>query len=194
MALLSEGQKTASAMLTACLLLLCGFGGLSACAAADVPIATAASASSTAGAEGPKGAEGVEPTRVTASAQEYATACGICHQAGGEGLPGAFPPLDLRLAAVAQSESGRDYLVGILYNGLYGQIEVNGSRYNGAMPALAPQLSESQRAGLLNYVLTTFANDASTESFTAEEVATRKSSVGATSGAALRARVSALQP
>lgn len=188
MALLCEGQKTASAMLTACLLLLCGFGGLSACAAADVPIATAASASST------EGAEGVEPTRVTASAQEYATACGICHQAGGEGLPGAFPPLDLRLAAVAQSESGRDYLVGILYNGLYGQIEVNGSRYNGAMPALAPQLSESQRAGLLNYVLTTFANDASTESFTAEEVATRKSSVGATSGAALRARVSALQP
>ena len=163
---------------------VCGLGGLSGCATAESPLQAA----------GIEPSQVAEPTLLKASTQEYATTCGICHLAGGEGLPGAFPPLDLRLAAVAQSEAGRDYLVGILYNGLYGQIEVNGSRYNGAMPALAPQLSEAQRAGLLNYVLTTFANDTDTASFTAAEVATRKLSVGATSGATLRARVTELQP
>ena len=178
-------QPVTKLLVTASLLL-----GLSACATAEAPLAAAATSSPA--ATGAAEQSALQPV-VMASAQEYAVTCGICHLAGGEGIPAAFPPLDARLAAVAQSDAGRDYLVGILYNGLYGQIEVNGSLYNGAMPAIGAQLNESDRAGLLNYVITTFGGDEASANFTAAEVTARIASVGSTSSATLRGSVSALQ-
>jgi mono/diheme cytochrome c family protein len=57
--------------------------------------------------------------------------CAQCHQANGQGVPGAFPPL-----------AGSDWVTGsdervikVVLHGLQGPIEVNGSTYNGVMPA-----------------------------------------------------------
>ena len=119
-----------------------------------------------------------------ATAADYTRVCGICHLQNGEGVPGAFPPLNKRLAALGDSDAGRSYLVGILKNGLYGQITVEGTSYNGAMPPISGQLDSQGMAGMLNYVLSTFA--ASEAGFTAEEIATRSQAIGSITGASLR--------
>ena len=168
-----------------------GYSGLGGCAVAETPASAADADADRTASSTETGLGG--PTPVAASAQDYAAVCGICHLASGAGIPGAFPGLDSRLAAVAQSDAGRDYLVGILFNGLYGLIEVNGSRYNGSMPPLGAQLSDSQAAGLLYYVVAQFGGDATSATFTEAEVTARKSSVGSTSSADLRTRVASLQ-
>lgn len=112
-----------------------------------------------------------------ASASAYQQHCGICHLEAGQGVPGAFPPLDQRLAAWSGSDAGRGYLASVLANGLYGVIEVNGQQYAGAMPGLAAQLSNGEMAELLNYVLVEFADGFAV--FTEDSVAASLSTVGA---------------
>lgn len=62
----------------------------------------------------------------------YTAHCSNCHQADGSGLGKLIPPL-----------AGADYLLAdanrtvcIIKNGISGEIEVNGTTYNQAMPAL----------------------------------------------------------
>lgn len=83
----------------------------------------------------------------------YAQNCLACHQANGMGIPGAFPPL-----------AGSDFLaadkiraIGVVINGQQGEIVVNGTTYNGVMPAVA--LGDSQVASVLTYVMNTWGND-----------------------------------
>ncbi|MFN8589347.1 MAG: copper-containing nitrite reductase [Candidatus Eisenbacteria bacterium] len=78
--------------------------------------------------------------------------CAACHQASGQGLPGAFPPL-----------AGSDYLnadkaraIGIAIAGHTGKITVNGKEYNSQMPAL--NLSDEDIANVLTYVYNTWNN------------------------------------
>ena len=123
-----------------------------------------------------------------ATAADYVRVCGIGHLEEGEGVPGAFPPLDARLAPLLAQDAGRDYLVGILQNGLYGSIEVAGVRYNGAMPPVSGQLDAQGMARMLNYVATTFIGSAATP-FSTAEVESRLGAIGATPGAELRAAV-----
>lgn len=92
-------------------------------------------------------------------AQVYSANCAACHQAQGQGLPGAFPALQDHAAVIASAEGGRDYLKRLLLYGLQGSIEVEGTGYNGVMPAWS-QLSDVQLAGVLNYVLTSWGNEA----------------------------------
>ncbi len=80
-------------------------------------------------------------------------ACMACHQADGKGLPGAFPPL-----------AGSDYLLGnkdravaVVVNGLQGEVEVNGVKYNSVMPAMT-QLSDQEIADALTYTLNSWGN------------------------------------
>ena len=57
--------------------------------------------------------------------------CMTCHMAEGEGMAGIFPPL-------AKSDYLMDDLdrsIKSLIEGLQGEIEVNGTKYNAAMPA-----------------------------------------------------------
>lgn len=112
-----------------------------------------------------------------ADAYVYQQHCGICHLDAGQGVPGAFPPLDQRLAGWSGSDAGQAYLASVLANGLYGVIEINGQRYAGAMPGLAGQLSNFEIAGLLNYVLVEFAGGAAV--FTESSVAASLDAVGA---------------
>ncbi len=78
----------------------------------------------------------------------YQTSCASCHGANGEGVPGAFPPLAQHAADLAAAD--RDYLTATLLYGLNGEIVVDGTSYNGVMPAW-PQLSDAEIAAVLNH-------------------------------------------
>lgn len=92
----------------------------------------------------------------------YKQNCQACHQANGEGLPNAFPPL-------AKSDyllSDKQRAIKQVINGSNGEITVNNKKFNGVMP---PQmLSDAEISEVLNYVLHTWGN--SGETVTADEV------------------------
>ncbi|MDP3443019.1 MAG: c-type cytochrome [Ignavibacteria bacterium] len=93
----------------------------------------------------------------------YMEKCIVCHQATGEGIAGAFPPL-----------KGSDYLladkvraVAQVLNGSNEVMVVNGNTYNAPMP---PQVDTKEDAvAVINYVLNSFGNNGGT--VTLEEVA-----------------------
>jgi mono/diheme cytochrome c family protein len=109
-----------------------------------------------------------------AAAAVYATNCASCHQAEGQGIQGAFPPLAGHAAEIQNAEGGRELLIDTVLFGLIGEIQVDGVTYNGLMPAW-PQLDDGQIAGVVNHISTAWGNEALlTPSFTpvtAEEVA-----------------------
>lgn len=76
----------------------------------------------------------------------YTQSCAACHQPDGAGIPGAFPPL-------AKSDflnADKKRAIGIVKNGLTGEITVNGSKYNSVMPSLG--LSDEDIANVLTYI------------------------------------------
>ncbi|MGB7740369.1 MAG: cytochrome D1 domain-containing protein [Steroidobacteraceae bacterium] len=94
------------------------------------------------------------PAQVHSGEKVYQTVCLACHQADGKGLPGAFPPL-----------AGSDYLVGhkeravgVVVNGLQGEVVVNGTKFNSVMPAMV-QLSDQEIADALTYALNSWGNN-----------------------------------
>lgn len=115
----------------------------------------------------------------------FAANCAACHQATGKGLPGVFPPLD-----------GSDWVHGeprvlanILLHGITGEIEVEGQKFNGQMPAFA-QLSDAELAGVASYIRSSWSNksapiDASV--FTTERKAGAARTTPFEGGAALKA-------
>jgi nitrite reductase (NO-forming) len=86
----------------------------------------------------------------------YGRTCVACHQATGEGIPGAFPPL-----------KNSDYLmedkmraIKQVIVGSTGEIIVNGETYNSTM---TPQnLSDQEIVDVLNYVYHAWGNDGET--------------------------------
>ncbi|APD08836.1 MULTISPECIES: cytochrome C-552 [Thermus] len=98
--------------------------------------------------------------------------CAGCHQANGQGLPGAFPPLAGHVAEILAKQGGREYLIKVLLWGLQGQIEVKGMKYNGAMPGFNG-LKDEEIAALLNHIATAWGDDKKVQGFkpfTAAEV------------------------
>jgi nitrite reductase (NO-forming)/hydroxylamine reductase len=83
----------------------------------------------------------------------YGTHCVACHQAEGQGLPGAFPPL----AGSDYLEHGGSKAVEAVIEGLSGPITVNGVEYNAVMPALA-YLSDADVADVVTFVLNSWDN------------------------------------
>ncbi len=81
----------------------------------------------------------------------YLRQCLQCHQADGNGVAGAFPPL----AGSKWVTGNEERLARILINGLNGPIEVKGDSYNGNMPAFGPNglnLKPRDIAGVLTYI------------------------------------------
>lgn len=140
---------------------LAAIGGPAAAAAA--PAAPAGPAAD-AGADG-NGGDAAPAAQADAAADTaadgeavFAANCVACHQATGQGVPGAFPPLAGGHAAdLANADGGRDYLIHALLYGVQGPIDVAGAAYNGLMPAWQ-QLSDAQIAAVLNYVTTAWDN------------------------------------
>ncbi len=83
----------------------------------------------------------------------YENNCLACHQASGEGIPSAFPP-------VAKSDflnADHNRAINIVLHGRSGPIKVNGETYDSVMPAIA--LNNGQVANVLTYVLNSFGNN-----------------------------------
>lgn len=99
----------------------------------------------------------------------YTQTCAACHQINGQGLPGAFPPLDGSEWVVGSEER----LIRILLHGLTGPVEVKGATFNGNMPAFGPGSSYNWKADKISYVLTYVRSEWSNEAsaITEEQVA-----------------------
>jgi mono/diheme cytochrome c family protein len=86
----------------------------------------------------------------------YDKNCSGCHQAAGQGVPGAFPPLVGSEWVTGAPET----IARILLHGLTGPVEVAGATYNGAMPAWKDVLGDAEIAAVATYVRQMEANDA----------------------------------
>ena len=90
--------------------------------------------------------------QMTFGKQIYMQTCFACHQAEGQGIPNAFPPLaksDFLNADVNRA-------IGIVLNGLSGEITVNGQKYNSVMTSQT--LSSEEIANVLTYVYNSWGN------------------------------------
>ena len=104
----------------------------------------------------------------------YSQRCASCHQPGGVGVPGSFPPLVANPRA-----ADPDYVDDVIVNGLEGPIEVDGVAYDTVMPAV--DLSDGERAAVVEYVVGLAAPAPTadeTETPTADETATPEPIVG----------------
>ncbi|HYN62147.1 MAG TPA: c-type cytochrome [Rubrivivax sp.] len=87
----------------------------------------------------------------TAGAALYLDHCVACHQAGGRGMPGVFPPLAGNNVVVAADPAD---ILKVVLNGVPPQ-----GKYM-PMPGFANQLSDQQIADLSNYVRSSWGNGA----------------------------------
>lgn len=107
--------------------------------------------------------------------------CAACHLPNGQGVPGAFPALAGRSVEAAATDAGRDYLVMTIVAGVMGEIEVDGRKIRGVMPAQAG-LTDADVAAVLNHTMALPSPAAKEKKpsrpFTAEEVAAIKARFG----------------
>ena len=85
--------------------------------------------------------------------QVYMKTCFACHQAEGQGIPNAFPPLaksDYLNADVKRA-------IDIVLNGKTGEIKVNGKKYNSVMTRQT--LTEEEVADVMTYVYNSWGNN-----------------------------------
>jgi nitrite reductase (NO-forming)/hydroxylamine reductase len=98
--------------------------------------------------------QGAAKARMPAGELVFQTYCQACHQANGQGLPGAFPPLAGSDYLLADPKRG---IVAVL-TGVSGQITVKGQKFDSVMPHLN-YLSDQQIADALTYVLNSWGNN-----------------------------------
>lgn len=115
------------------------------------------------------------PTPMAYGERVYALRCQTCHQADGRGVAGAFPPLQPN--DWVQGDRGR--LIRLVLHGVQGEIEVQGTTYQGVMPAFG-YLSDDEVAAVLTYVRQSFGND--TTGVAPEQVAAVRTSTEAPRG------------
>ncbi|MCA9795437.1 MAG: multicopper oxidase domain-containing protein, partial [Candidatus Eremiobacteraeota bacterium] len=84
--------------------------------------------------------------RIEMGAAVFKRNCVACHQAEGQGVKGAFPPL----AGSDFLNQNPDKAISAVANGLTGEITVNGNKYNNVMPRLG--LKDEDIANVLTYV------------------------------------------
>lgn len=87
---------------------------------------------------------------------ERAGSCIACHQANGQGVPGAFPPL----AGSEWVTGDAATLIRIADHGLEGEITVAGQPYRGVMPGQGTQYDDLELAELLTYIRKSWGNNA----------------------------------
>lgn len=91
--------------------------------------------------------------RIEMGKQVYSQTCVACHQTNGEGLPNAFPPL----ANADFLNEDVDRAIGIVINGLSGEITVNGNKYNSVMTA--QNINDEEIANVLTYIYNNWGNN-----------------------------------
>lgn len=164
-------------------LLACG-GGEKQQAAQDTTAAPATVATAPAAGAGATAGQ-------TAGEQVYQR-CVTCHQADGQGLPGAFPPLAGSEFATAANPA---VPIRILLHGLQGPVTVKGQQFNSVMPAYGTgvEMSDQEIADVLTYVRQSWGNSASavTPQDVAKERAAPRKATGPVTAEELQAMMSA---
>lgn len=146
----------------------------SACKRAERPLASSEARIGQV-AQGDNGS--VEPTLVTLPADSHLLAvapkgadapvdgaalfvanCSACHQVTGDGVPGAFPPLNGSAYVVSDNT---ERLVSIMLHGLQGPITVKGTTYAGMMTPFAAVLNDKEVAAVATYIRSSWTNSAS---------------------------------
>lgn len=131
----------------------------------------------TGGAAQPGGATGAQAAvewDKAHGASVFNANCSACHQANGQGIPGAFPPLAKHIDDVYEVEGGPRYLIDAVLFGLQGPITVNGTPYNGVMPAWG-HLPDGDIADALNHALTAWSDSpANFQPYVAADVEARR--------------------
>lgn len=80
----------------------------------------------------------------------YGTYCAACHQTGGGGSPGQFPPLANSDWVIAE---GPNRIIRIALYGVAGPITVSGQPFNSQMPPFgSPTMSDDQVAQVVSYI------------------------------------------
>lgn len=105
--------------------------------------------------------------QIERGAAVYQSVCGLCHQPTGFGVANVAPPL-----AGSEWVTGEpERLIRIALHGLYGEIEVNGQKWNLAMPGqgMNPLLDDAKLADVLSYIRNAWENEAPT--ITAAQIA-----------------------
>lgn len=154
---MSHTIRAGAALAFASLLAACGGGDSKPATPAAEPAAATTPAASPAAAS-PAGATTVAadaPGDPKLGAEKYAV-CQTCHQADGNGVAGAFPPL-----------AGSEWVTGdpaipirIVLHGLQGEITVKGTKYNAMMMPWKDALSDAEIAAVLTYERSTWGNKA----------------------------------
>ncbi|MCL8007690.1 copper-containing nitrite reductase [Gelidibacter japonicus] len=85
--------------------------------------------------------------------QIYGQTCIACHQAEGQGIPNAFPPL----AKSDYLNADVDRAIEAVLFGLSGEITVNGEKYNSIMTA--QMISQEEVANVMTYVYNSWGNN-----------------------------------
>jgi cytochrome c oxidase cbb3-type subunit 2 len=104
----------------------------------------------------------------TKGAALYTANCSACHQASGEGLPGAFPSLKGD-GAVNKDDATKH--IDVVLNGLH-DARVSGVVYSSVMPPFAGTLSDAEIADLIDYERSSWGNHG--KPITAAQVATER--------------------
>ena len=115
--------------------------------------------------EGPSDPAGSSETEVEHPGKEvYDAVCLACHMADGSGVPGMHPPI----TDTEWVSGDKERLIELVLNGMSGEIEVKGEKYNSIMPPHS-HLTDKQIADVLTYIRSNFDNEAS--EITPQEVA-----------------------
>jgi cytochrome c len=83
----------------------------------------------------------------------YIKYCMTCHQSDGGGVPQMYPPVNKSNFVIGD----KNKLIKILFNGVSGEIEVNGEVYDQTMPKF-DYLTNEQIANVLTYIRSNYNN------------------------------------
>jgi nitrite reductase (NO-forming) len=122
-------------------------------APAAVPPVTKAPADAST-ATPPPAATGPYSFNATHGAELYASNCAACHQATGEGLPGAFPPLKGN-ASVLDADPATQ--IDTILHGAQG-VPIGGVTYPSAMPPFGASLGDADVADIANHERSSWGN------------------------------------
>jgi mono/diheme cytochrome c family protein len=128
-----------------------------ACAKSSNTSSSSSTAPATASSPAATGAPASTAPVAAAGAKVFSTDCASCHQANGQGVPGAFPPL--AGSDIVNGPASR--VIHIVKYGLTGPVTVAGKTFNGQMPAWSPQISDSDIAAVITYIRSSWGNHGS---------------------------------
>lgn len=113
--------------------------------------------SAIAAANAAKGAEGGGSGAASGpGAKVFSSNCASCHQPNGKGVPGVYP--SLVASAFVQGEPSVP--VRIILHGFKGEIERNGTKFNGVMTPFKDALSDEEIADVLTFIRASWGNTA----------------------------------